>query len=232
MTSILRHHFPEITPQQEEQFALLPSLYAEWNDKINVISRKDIENIFVKHILHSLAIAKVIRFRPQTQILDVGTGGGFPGIPLAILFPECSFHLVDSIGKKIKVVENIADSLQLKNVFAQQARAESLTKEYDFIVSRAVTQFSEFVGWVKGRIKFDSFNDLPNGILYLKGGDLEQELERFRSQVQLFSIADFFEDDFFESKKVVYFCNLQTTRPQRTPKRAPQRTSPKKCTPR
>ena len=191
---------------------MLPDLYADWNEKINVISRKDIENITEKHILHSLAIAKVIQFNAKTKILDVGTGGGFPGIPLAIMFPDCEFHLVDSIAKKINVVSEISKAIGLTNVKAEQARAETLNEKYDFVVSRAVTAFPEFLGWVKKNISKKDHNELPNGILYLKGGDLNDELRGFERQVKIFNISNYFEEEFFETKKVVYFSNSQIIR--------------------
>ncbi len=189
---------------------MLPGLYAEWNEKINVISRKDIEHITEKHILHALAIAKVIRFDAGTKILDVGTGGGFPGIPLAILFPDCEFHLVDSIAKKIKVVSEVSNAIRLANVKAEQVRAETLKGSYDFVVSRAVTAFPEFLKWIKKNISTQNHNALPNGILYLKGGDLSEELLGFERQITLYDISDFFDEPFFETKKVVYFSNRKT----------------------
>ncbi len=203
MDSILKY-FPNLTPRQKEQFAQLGPLYREWNDKINVISRKDIDALYEKHILHSLGIAKVLDFKPGTDILDVGTGGGFPGIPLAILFPECRFHLVDSIGKKIKVVQEVAQGVGLTNVVAQQARAEQLPDTYDFVVSRAVTQMKEFYGWVKTKINRHYQHDLRNGILYLKGGDLNEELNEARVTYELFPLSAYFEEEFFETKYVVY----------------------------
>ncbi|MCL2415140.1 MAG: 16S rRNA (guanine(527)-N(7))-methyltransferase RsmG [Bacteroidales bacterium] len=205
MAAIIQKYFPDLTEKQLRQFELLPALYADWNEKINVISRKDIENIVEKHILHSLAIAKVIQFNPGTKILDVGTGGGFPGIPLAIMFPNCEFHLVDSIAKKIKVVSEISGAIGLTNVRAEQARAETLKGKYDFVVSRAVTAFPEFLSWVKKNISKENHNSLPNGILYLKGGDLNDELSGFEHQINIFDISSFFEEGFFETKKVVYF---------------------------
>lgn len=183
---------------------MLQPLYNEWNDKINVISRKDIDNLYLNHVLHSLGIAKVTSFKPNAKILDVGTGGGFPGIPLAILFPETQFHLVDSIGKKITVVKNVAEGLGLKNVKAEQIRAEQVKGEYDFIVSRAVTRLKEFYGWVNKKVKKDSAHDLYNGILYLKGGDLDEEMEELKKPHQIFEIKDFFKEEFFETKKIVY----------------------------
>ena len=195
--------FPNLTERQRQQFAALPALYAEWNAQINVISRKDMDNFVVHHLLHSLAIAKVQPFKPMCDILDVGTGGGFPGIPLAILFPQTNFHLVDSIGKKIKVVQAVADALELANVRAEQTRAEQVRGEYDFVVSRAVTDLRQFVPWVRGRISRSNYHDLRNGILYLKGGDLGEELQPFK-KAKVYNISDYFDDPFFESKKVVY----------------------------
>lgn len=200
---LITKYFPDLTLQQIEQFKQLQSLYQEWNEKINVISRKDIDELYERHVLHSLAIAKVVQFQPNTSVLDVGTGGGFPGIPLAILFPETQFYLIDAIGKKIKVVQEIALALGLKNVRAEQIRAEKVKEEFDFVVSRAVTQMSQFVPWVRKKIKKESTHTFKNGIFYLKGGDLSEELAPFAS-VQQFNIADFFEEDFFETKKVVY----------------------------
>ena len=201
---ILQKYFPELTDTQKEQFGKLYELYKEWNEKINVISRKDIDNLYVNHVLHSLGIAKVISFKPGSSILDVGTGGGFPGIPLAILFPESQFHLVDSIGKKILVVQNVAKGVGLTNVNAEQARAEQLKGKYDFIVSRAVTRLKEFYGWVHNKAKPKSMHELYNGILYLKGGDLQEELAELKRPYQLFELSTFFDEDFFETKKVVY----------------------------
>lgn len=201
---LIKNYFPEITAEQERQFAMLLPLYKEWNEKINVISRKDIDELYERHILHSLGIAKVITFSQGTNILDVGTGGGFPGIPLAILFPECNFHLVDSIGKKIKVVNEVASALGLKNVKATHSRVEQINEKFDFIVSRAVTQFPEFVTWVKQKVKKESKNALSNGILYLKGGDLSEELKPFINKVKLYDLSNYFQSDFFETKKVVY----------------------------
>ncbi|UKJ06388.1 16S rRNA (guanine(527)-N(7))-methyltransferase RsmG [Solitalea lacus] len=203
MDTIL-NYFPNLTDTQKEQFAQLYSLYAEWNDKINVVSRKDIEELYERHVLHSLAIGKVITFAPGSKILDIGTGGGFPGIPLAILFPDVSFHLVDSIGKKIKVVTEVAKALGLKNVKAEQARAETINGQYDFIVSRAVTRLANFYPWVKGKFLKESKNKLANGILYLKGGDLEEEIAEIKRQVVLYSISDFFKEEFFETKYVLH----------------------------
>jgi 16S rRNA (guanine527-N7)-methyltransferase len=202
MEAILKH-FPYLTDIQKEQFQQLDSLYHEWNEKINVISRKDIDALYTKHVLHSLGIAKIQSFEPGTFILDVGTGGGFPGIPLAILFPETRFYLIDVIAKKIKVVQAVADALGLKNVKAEQIRAENVKGDFDFIVSRAVTNMPDFVSWVKTKIRKQHKHELKNGILYLKGGDLTEELKDF-PKATLYDLADFFEDEFFETKKVVH----------------------------
>lgn len=202
MEEILKQ-FPELTDLQQSQFEQLYDLYQDWNAKINVISRKDIDELYTKHVLHSLAIAKVQPFMPGTYVLDVGTGGGFPGIPLAILFPETRFYLIDVIAKKIKVVQAVADALQLKNVKAEQIRAESVKVDFDFIVSRAVTNMPDFVQWVKTKIKKQHKHELKNGILYLKGGDLTEELAAF-PKAKLYDISDFFDDPFFETKKVVH----------------------------
>ena len=202
MDSILKH-FPDLTVVQKQQFQSLQQLYEDWNSKINVISRKDIDELFTRHVLHSLAIAKVQQFEPGTYVLDVGTGGGFPGIPLAIMFPETRFYLIDVILKKINVVKAIAESLDLKNVKAEQMRAENVKGDFDFIVSRAVTNMPDFVSWVKLKIKKTQKHELKNGILYLKGGDLSEELKDFPKATE-YNIADFFEEDFFETKKVVH----------------------------
>ena len=196
-------YFPELSVQQKEQFAALPALYADWNTKINVISRKDMDNLMEHHVLHSLAIAKVMPFREMAMVLDVGTGGGFPGIPLAILFPDVKFLLVDSIGKKIKVVQDVAQQLGLKNVVARQTRVEQVEGVFDFVVSRAVTDLRQFVPWVRGKISTVSYHHLPNGLLYLKGGDLAEELKSF-PRARLYSISDNFSEPFFETKKVIY----------------------------
>ena len=201
---LILKYFPDLTEQQKERFAALPELYADWNSKINVISRKDMDNFVEHHVLHSLAIAKVLRFKSMADVMDVGTGGGFPGIPLAIMFPDTNFYLVDSIGKKIKVVQSVAEQLRLTNVRAEQIRAEQVKGDFDFIVSRAVTDLSQFVGWVKGKVSDSQYHKLRNGILYLKGGDLDEELAPFRKKVQLFDISDFFEEPYFEKKKVIY----------------------------
>lgn len=202
MDEILKY-FPYLTDIQKEQFAKLDALYHDWNEKINVISRKDIDALYTKHILHSLGIAKIIEFEPGTFVLDVGTGGGFPGIPLAILFPETRFFLIDIIGKKIKVVRAVAEALELKNVKAEQLRAENVKGDFDFIVSRAVTNMPDFVSWVRTKIKKNNKHELKNGILYLKGGDLTEELKDFPKATE-YNLADFFEDEFFETKKVVH----------------------------
>jgi 16S rRNA (guanine527-N7)-methyltransferase len=202
MDEILKY-FPNLTDIQKEQFEKLDFLYHDWNEKINVISRKDIDALYTKHILHSLGIAKIIKFEPGTYVLDVGTGGGFPGIPLAILFPETRFYLIDIIAKKIKVVQAVAEGLELKNVKAEQIRAENVKGDFDFIVSRAVTNMPDFVSWVKTKIKKNNKHELKNGILYLKGGDLTEELKDFPKATE-YNLADFFEDEFFETKKVVH----------------------------
>lgn len=201
---IIRKYFPDLTPDQREKFSKLKPIYEEWNEKINVISRKDMEHFYEKHVLHSLGIAKVIEFKPGTKILDIGTGGGFPGIPLAILFPETHFHLVDSIGKKITVVKDVARQLKLSNVEAQQTRAEDLVRRYDFIVSRAVTRFANFLPWVKGKFKREDFNEFQNGMLLLKGGDVDEEMEERDLSYVSYHLDDYFKEEFFETKKVVY----------------------------
>ena len=201
---IILKYFPNLTERQREQFAALLPLYEEWNAQINVISRKDMEHFYEHHVLHSLAIAKVMGFAPMSEVLDVGTGGGFPGVPLAIMFPDARFTLIDSIGKKIKVVNDVVDRLGLSNSKAMQIRAEMLDGEYDFVVSRAVTTLGEFVPWVKKKISKSQYNKLHNGILYLKGGDLTNELFTFRHKVKTWDISDFFEEEFFETKKVIY----------------------------
>ncbi|KGO92117.1 16S rRNA (guanine(527)-N(7))-methyltransferase RsmG [Flavobacterium subsaxonicum] len=202
MEEIIRY-FPDLTEQQIEQFTNLEALYKDWNAKINVISRKDIDALYTKHVLHSLAIAKVVPFMPGASILDVGTGGGFPGIPLAILFPETKFYLIDIIAKKIKVVQEVAAALGLENVRAEQKRAELVNEDFDFIVSRAVTNMSDFVKWVKDRTKKKQLHDLKNGILYLKGGDLTEELQDFPKATE-YNLVEIFNDEFFETKKVVH----------------------------
>jgi len=196
-------YFPELTKNQKQQFQQLEELYSTWNAQINVISRKDIDELYLRHVLHSLAIAKIITFKPNTRILDVGTGGGFPGIPLAILFPKVRFVLVDSIGKKIKVVQEVVIALGLDNVTAIHTRAEKVKGEFDFIVSRAVTKMDAFYNWVRKKARTIHRHEIKNGILYLKGGDLTEELSNF-PKAELFAISDFFDNPFFETKKVVY----------------------------
>jgi len=204
-TSLLLRYFPGLTVTQRDQFAKLASLYEEWNNKINVISRKDMDNLYVNHILHSMGIAKVIEFKASASILDVGTGGGFPGIPLAILFPDTRFHLVDSIGKKITVVNAVAESLGLTNVLGEKIRAEDIKgKQYDFVVSRAVTRMKEFYGWVSNKVSQKSIHDIDNGILYLKGGDLDDEMKELKRPYSIYNLSDYFEEEFFETKKMVY----------------------------
>ncbi len=199
----IKKYFPNLDEFQVSQFGQLESLYKEWNAQINVVSRKDIDELYLRHVIHSLGIAKVQHFEPKSHILDIGTGGGFPGIPLAILFPEVNFYLVDSIGKKIKVVNEVAESLGLKNVKASHIRAEEVAGTFDFIVSRAVTNMSDFVKWTRGKIKKKSKHELKNGILYLKGGDLTEELINF-PKATIFDLPNYFDEDFFETKKVVH----------------------------
>jgi 16S rRNA (guanine527-N7)-methyltransferase len=203
-SDIILKYFPELSETQKDKFSQLRPLYELWNAQINVVSRKDIDFLYEKHVLHSLGIAKVCSFVDDTEVLDVGTGGGFPGIPLAIMFPNVSFHLVDAVGKKIKVVQEIAKELGLDNVKAEHQRVEKLHSTYDFIVSRAVTRMEPFLGWVKNKISRNHYNSLDNGILYLKGGDLEEEMAEAQKKYQVFNLADFFEEEFFNTKKVVY----------------------------
>ncbi|WDF45197.1 16S rRNA (guanine(527)-N(7))-methyltransferase RsmG [Chryseobacterium sp. KACC 21268] len=195
-------YFPDITSEQKDQFAELEKLYKDWNEKINVISRKDTDSLYEKHILHSLGIAKVMQFADNTKVLDIGTGGGFPGIPLAILFPNAQFTLVDSIGKKITVVKGVTESLGLKNVTAHHMRAEQLKEKFHFVVSRAVTQMPVFLTWLRGKFEKEQFNPKHNGVLYLKGGDLGEELAGLRCEI--FQLKNYFEEEFFDTKKVVY----------------------------
>jgi len=203
MDKILKY-FPNLTSKQIKRFVQLQPLYAEWNAQINVISRKDFSEFYERHVLHALVIAKFIRFKPGTKVLDVGTGGGFPGIPLAVLFPKVHFHLVDSIGKKIKVVNGVANSLRLTNVKAEQIRAEELKEKYDFVVSRAVTRLPEFVQWIQKNISRKSKNSIPNGVIYLKGGDLTEEIKPFGKNIFVQNLSEYFDEEFFETKKVVH----------------------------
>lgn len=201
---IIIRYFTELSDIQLDKFGRLQALYTYWNERINLISRKDIDNLYLHHVLHSLALAKIITFKPGTKILDVGTGGGFPGIPLAILFPEVHFHLVDSIGKKIKVVEDVVNQLALTNVTFENIRAEKLKSKYDFVVSRAVTSLAEFVLWMQGKINKHGQHNVKNGIFYLKGGDLEEEIKPFIKKATLFDIKDYFTEEYFETKKIIY----------------------------
>ncbi len=201
---IIFKYFTGLSEQQKEQFTKLFELYSFWNAQINVISRKDIDELYERHILHSLAIAKFCTFKKGERVLDVGTGGGFPGIPLAILFPETDFHLVDSIGKKIKVVQEVAKALGLKNVTATHGRAEQIRDKYNFVVSRAVTRLADFYPWVRGKFSSQHINAIPNGILYLKGGDLNEEIKEAKLKAELYPISDFYSEEFFETKYVVY----------------------------
>ena len=199
---LIQKYFPNLTEKQIEQFIKLDELYKEWNEKINVISRKDMDSLYEKHILHSLGIAKVMAFSDRTKVLDIGTGGGFPGIPLAILFPEVHFTLVDSIGKKITVVKEVSEGIGLKNITAIHSRAEDIKGQFHFVVSRAVTQMPVFLRWLRGKFDKEQFNPKHNGVLYLKGGDLAEELAGLKSEI--FNLKDYFEGEFFETKKIVY----------------------------
>lgn len=203
---LLQQYFPQLTAQQLLQYEKLYELYLHWNNQINVISRKDTQNFYERHVLHALGIAAVIRFKNNTQVLDVGTGGGFPGIPLAVFFPHTNFVLVDSIGKKIKVVNEVVKALQLKNVTALHLRAEEVKNHFDFVVSRAVTTMGDFIPWVKNKIKKNSFNSLQNGILYLKGGDLTDELKQVKYICKIYELKNYFAEPFFDTKKVVHVC--------------------------
>ena len=200
---LILKYFPDLTKQQIEQFEKLETLYQDWNLKINVVSRKDIDELYLRHVLHALGIAKVMRFKPGSSIMDVGTGGGFPGIPLAILHPECQFHLVDSIAKKIKVVDEVVAGTGLSNVKTSHSRVEDIDETYDFIVSRAVAAMPTFVRWVKGKIKRSQNHELKNGILYLKGGDLSEELESY-TNATIYDLKSYYDEDFFDTKKVVH----------------------------
>lgn len=200
---LILKYFPDLTETQIQQFEALEGLYKDWNSKINVISRKDIDELYLRHVLHSLGIAKVMKFAPGSSILDVGTGGGFPGVPLAILFPECQFHLVDSINKKLKVINAVTEAIGLTNVKTTHSRVEAIDETFDFIVSRAVTAMPEFTTWVKGKIAKIQKNELKNGILYLKGGDLTEELKPYKA-VKAYLLSDYFEEEFFVTKKVIH----------------------------
>jgi len=201
---IIRKYFTDLTDRQLDQFGRLSSLYEEWNSKINVISRKDIQQLYERHVLHSLSIAKIIQFKPMTTVLDVGTGGGFPGIPLAIMFPKTSFLLIDSIGKKIRVVNEVVSALNLRNVRGEHIQVEDVKQKFDFVVSRAVTAFPRFVSMVRTKVASQNNNDLPNGILYLKGGDFEEEIRPFKEQIRVFELQDFFQEEFFETKRLIH----------------------------
>ena len=203
MEQLLRY-FPQLTEQQQRQFAALDALYRDWNAKINVISRKDIDNLYPHHVLHSLGIAKVITFRPGTHVMDIGTGGGFPGIPLAILFPEVQFHLLDSIGKKIKVAQAVADALELTNVRISHKNVMEEKEKYDFVVSRAVMQMEDLVRLVRKNVHHEQRNSLPNGLICLKGGDIQQEMRPFKHCCDVWPLHTYFEEEFFETKKVAY----------------------------
>lgn len=200
---LILKYFPDLTTTQIDQFAKLETLYQDWNLKINVVSRKDIDELYLRHVLHALGIAKVMRFKPGSTIMDVGTGGGFPGIPLAILHPECQFHLVDSIAKKVKVVDEVVAGAGLTNVRTSHCRVEEVNETYDFIVSRAVAAMPTFVRWVKGKIKRTQNHELKNGILYLKGGDLSEELESYTTAT-IYDLNSYYEEAFFDTKKVVH----------------------------
>ncbi|MEM5538740.1 MULTISPECIES: 16S rRNA (guanine(527)-N(7))-methyltransferase RsmG [unclassified Olleya] len=200
---LILKYFPDLTPLQIEQFTKLEALYQDWNLKINVVSRKDIDELYLRHVLHSLAIAKIINFKDGSSMMDVGTGGGFPGIPLAILFPECEFHLVDSINKKLNVVREVVAGLELQNVKVTHSRVEEIKETYDFIISRAVAAMPTFVHWIKGKVSKTQQNELKNGIIYLKGGDLTEELQDYKTTT-IYNISDYFEEDFFDTKKIVH----------------------------
>tara|TARA_R110000751_G_scaffold14621_1_gene47123 strand:- start:80809 stop:81441 length:633 start_codon:yes stop_codon:yes gene_type:complete len=200
---LILKYFPDLTPLQIEQFTKLEALYQDWNLKINVVSRKDIDELYLRHVLHSLAIARIINFKDGSSMMDVGTGGGFPGIPLAILFPECEFHLVDSINKKLNVVREVVAGLELQNVKVTHSRVEEIKETYDFIISRAVAAMPTFVHWIKGKVSKTQQNELKNGIIYLKGGDLTEELQDYKTTT-IYNISDYFEEDFFDTKKIVH----------------------------
>lgn len=199
---LISKYFPELTAEQRTQFEKLDALYREWNEKINIISRKDMDSLYEKHVLHSLGIAKVMKFSPGTKVLDIGTGGGFPGIPLAIIFPEVQFTLIDSIGKKITVVKEVSEGIGLKNIRAVHGRAEDLKSQFHFVISRAVTQMPVFLRWLRGKFEKEQLNEKHNGVLYLKGGDLSEELSGLKTEI--FELKNYFEGEFFDTKKVVY----------------------------
>ncbi|MFC2080160.1 16S rRNA (guanine(527)-N(7))-methyltransferase RsmG [Bacteroidota bacterium] len=201
---LLKNYFPGLSENQLLQFELLAKSLSEWNEKINVISRKDIIHLEERHFIHSLSISKFVEFKSGTRCIDVGTGGGFPGLPLAIMFPNCNFTLVDSIAKKVVVVNELTDALKLKNVIAYQSRAETIRDQFDFVISRAVAAFPKFYGWTKGMIKKDSFNDIPNGIIYLKGGNMSQELAGFGKRIQITPLNKWYEEEWFQEKSIVY----------------------------
>lgn len=201
---IIYKYFPELHANQKKQIEALFDLYQNWNSQINVISRKDIDLLYERHVLHSLGIAKVIQFKPGTRILDVGSGGGFPGVPLAIMFPDSHFLCVDSIGKKLKVINEVTSAIGLTNISTQHERAEKIVEKFDFVVSRAVTEFPEFCNWVKGKFRKENSNNLKNGILYLKGGDLHEEFGALYNKCTFYNLKDYFEEEFFDTKKVVY----------------------------
>ncbi len=201
----IKNYFPELTKKQINQFESLEELYNFWNSKINLISRKNIHKLYEQHVLHSLGITKIINFRENTKILDIGTGGGFPGIPLAIFFPKVNFYLIDSIGKKIKVVKNIIEKLELENCQSEQIRAENFAKKFDFVVSRSVTNFSKFLNFSKKNVHFKHKNSLPNGIFYWKGGDFVDEIKNYKKQISIYNLKDYFEEEFFRTKKIIYW---------------------------
>ena len=201
---LIEKYFPSLTIEQKIKFDKLYTVYDKWNNQINVISRKDMDHFYERHVLHSLSIAKIIDFKPDTTLIDIGTGGGFPGIPLAILFPQCTFTLVDSIGKKIKVVKEVCEELGINNVIALHSRAEQINEQFDFIISRAVTSMPLFLTWVKNKLKNEHKNEIENGILYLKGGDLKEEMKTVKKHVRYYKITDLFDESFFETKKIVY----------------------------
>jgi len=203
-STVIYRYFADLSDEQKQQFELLYKLYSDWNSKINIISRKDIENLYLHHVLHSLGIAKIIGFKSGSDILDLGTGGGFPGIPLAILFPKANFHLVDSIGKKIRVVRHVADFLSLTNVVAEQKRAEDIELKYDFVVGRAVTKVPILCSWVRNKIKTKSIHNLKNGLIYLKGEEATEQMQAMKMNHNIYSLADYFIEDYFQTKKVVH----------------------------